>query len=128
MQTTRWWWMKILLKFIFIMIGIGFIVWDTGYACSDDVIFELERDPVPGPDGKKNLVETKTLKLNFIFEVADSVRKGLKVFCLFKSGDKKYAFTGEVRGKSGSLTIIDLLGTSEYTNQIISKIKSIKGG
>lgn len=108
--------------------GISFIVWDEGFACSDDAIFDLEKDPVRTPDGKINFVETKTIKLNHIFEVGSKVVKGLKVFCLFKSGDIKSGFVGTVRGKSGNLTIIDLLGTSQYINEIISKIKSLAGG
>lgn len=106
--------------------GIGFIVWDNGWACSDDVLFDVERDPVQGPDGKKNIVETKTLKYNHIFEGQSNIVKGLKVFCLFKADNKKYAFTGEVRGKSGDLTIIDLIAKSERINEIIAKIKGGK--
>jgi len=106
--------------------GIGFIVWDEGWACSDNVIFDIERDPVPGPDGKKNIVESKTLKLNHIFEGQSHIVKGLKVDCLFKSDNKKYAFTGEVRGKSGNLTIVDLIAKSERINEIIAKLKEEK--
>lgn len=108
--------------------GIGFIVWDEGYACSDDVIFDVEQDPTLMPDGKKKLVETNTLKFNHIFEGVSKIVKGEKVFCLFKTGDIKYAFTGEVRGKSGSLTVVNLFTTSERINEIIAKIKSFKGG
>lgn len=108
--------------------GIGFIVWDDGFACSDDVIFDIEKDPIKDDEGKINLVKTETIKLNHIFEVGTKISKGLRVFCLFKSGNKKYSFTGEIRGKSGSLTIVNLLGTSTYIEQIIAKIKSIKGG
>lgn len=106
--------------------GIGFIVWNGGWGCSDDVIFDIERDPVPGPDGKKNIVESKTLKFNHIFEGQSNIVKGLKVDCLFKAEDKKYAFTGEVRGKSGDLTIVDLIAKSERINEIIAKIKGGK--
>lgn len=107
--------------------GIGFIVWEDGVACSDDVVFDVERDPVPAPDGKKNLIETNTLKFNFIFEVVNNVTNGLKVFCIFKSGKDKYAFTGTVRGKSGALTVIDLHTKSERINEIIAKIKQLGG-
>lgn len=107
--------------------GIGFIVWDEGFACSDDVIFDLEKDPIKDVNGKIIFVETKTLKLNFIFEVASTVVKGLKVLCLFKSGENKFAFTGEIRGKSGALTIVDLHTKSERISEIISKIKSLGG-
>jgi hypothetical protein len=108
--------------------GIGFIVWDEGFACSDEVVFDIERDPVIDPEGKKNITETKTLKYISIFEGAGLIVKGLKVRCLFKSGEKKYAFTGEVRGKSGNLTIIDINTKSDRINEIIEKIKSFKGG
>lgn len=108
--------------------GIGFITWDEGFACSDEVIFDVESDPVAGENGKINLVKTETIKLFNIFEVSSKVVKGLRVFCLFKSEDKKYAFTGIVRGKSGDLTIVDLTGRSNYINEIIAKIKSFKGG
>jgi len=107
--------------------GIGFIVWDSGWACSDDVIFDLERDPVRSPEGKINLVENKTLKYLSIFEGRGQIVKGTKVFCLFKSGNVKSGFVGEIRGKSGDLTIVDLLGKSEYINEIISKIKQLGG-
>lgn len=107
--------------------GIGFIVWDEGFACSDDVVFDVEKDPVTGLDGKIILVETKTIKLNHIFEGVSKIIRGLQVFCLFKSGDTKYAFTGIVRGKSGNLTIVDVYATSERINEIISKIKQLGG-
>lgn len=106
--------------------GISFIVWDTGWACSDDAIFDVEQDPVKGTTGKINLIETKTIKLNHIFEGAGKIVKGEKVFCLFKSEGKKSAFVGEIRGKSGNLTVVDLHGKSEYLNEIISKIKGGK--
>lgn len=107
--------------------GIGFIVSDTFCACSDDVIFDVEKDIVPGGD-KKKLQQTETIKLNAIFECAGRVVKDAKVFCLFKSGEIKQAFTGVVRGKSGNLTVIDLTATSPYINEIILKIKQITGG
>ncbi len=106
--------------------GIGFIVWDEGYACSDDAFIDVETDPVPDAEGKINLTKTETLKFNFIFEVSSKIVKGLKVFCLLKADNKKYGFTGIVRGKAGNLTIVDLTGTSIYINEIIAKIKSLK--
>lgn len=108
--------------------GIGFIVWDEGFACSDDVLFDIEKDPVRDAEGKINLVENKTLKFLSIFEGQGKIDKGTKVFCLFKAGKVKSGFVGSVRGKSGDLTIIDLIGKSEYINEIIAKIKSFKGG
>lgn len=108
--------------------GIGFIVWDEGWACSDDVVFDIEKDPVPGENHKINLVETKTLKYLSIFEQESKITSGLKVLCLFKSGENKYAFNGTVRGKSGDLTVIDLHTKSERIIEIIAKIKSFKGG
>ena len=115
--------------YIFVLMdtnGIGFIVGDSFCACSDEVIFDVERDIVPGSN-KKNLVKTETLKYYSIFELTGQALKGEKVFCLFKSGSIKYAFTGIVRGKSGDLTIVDLLGTSPYINEIILKIKQLGG-
>ncbi len=106
--------------------GIGFIVWDEGYACSDDAFIDVETDPVPDAEGKINLTKTETIKLNHIFECVSKVVKGTKVFCLLKADNKKYGFTGIVRGKAGDLTIIDLTGTSIYINEIIAKIKSFK--
>lgn len=103
--------------------GIGFIVGENFCACSDDVIFDVEKDIVPGSN-KKNFIETKTLKYYSIFELKGTVVKNEKVFCLFKSEDTKYAFTGILRGKSGNLTVVDLTGTSPYINEIILKIKS----
>jgi hypothetical protein len=107
--------------------GIGFIVGDDFCACSDDVIFDIEKDIIPGSD-KKNLVQTQTLKLLSIFDCVGQTVKGAKVFCLFKSGEIKQAFVGTVRGKSGNLTVIDLTGTSPYINEIIHKIKFLTGG
>lgn len=107
--------------------GIGFIVCDGGFACSDDTVFDVERDPVCLPDGKKSFKETTTLKLNFIFEWQLKIQPGMNVLCLFKAGDQKYAFNGQVRGKSGNLTVIDLSTRSERINEIIAKIKSFKG-
>lgn len=106
--------------------GIGFIVWDDGWACSDDVMFDVEKDPVPGDNGKIILVETNTLKFNFIFEGRNKVTKDLKVLCLFKTPERKVGFRGVVRGKSGNLTIVNLHTKIENINEIIAKIKSIK--
>lgn len=106
--------------------GIAFIVGDSGFGCSDQAFIDIENDPIKDELGKIKLVKTETIKLNHIFEVGSEIVKGLKVFCLFKAQDKKYAFTGVVRGKAGNLTIIDLTGKSEYLNEIIAKIKSIK--
>lgn len=103
--------------------GIGFIIHENGWACSDDVLFDVESDPVPGADNKINLVKTNTLKFSAIFDGVGKVVKGLKVFCLFKSGDRKTAFTGQVRGKSGDLTVVELFAKSERINELISKIK-----
>lgn len=108
--------------------GIGFIVWDKGFACSNDVIFDVEKDPVRGANGKINLIENKTLKFLSIFEGQGVITKGEKVFCLFKSDNIKSGFVGVIRGKSGDLTVIDLSGKSEYISEIILKIKSFKGG
>lgn len=100
--------------------GIGFIVWDGGWACSDDVIFDIERDPDPS---KNNLITTNTLKYNFIFEGAGEITKDLEVFCLFKSEGKKYGFTGIIRGKAGDLTVVNITAKSDYIQEIISKIR-----
>lgn len=114
--------------YIFVLMytnGIGFIVGDTGWACSDEAFIDIESDPV-SENGKIKLIKTETIKLFNIFEVGSKIVKGLKVFCLLKSQDKKYAFTGIIRGKAGNITIVDLTAKSEYLNEIIAKIKSIK--
>lgn len=106
--------------------GIGFIVCDNGFACSDEVVFDIETDPVPGENGKINLVKTNTLKFLNIFEQGEKIVKDLKVYCLFKTPERKDCFTGAIRGKAGNLTIVDIHTKSQRINEIIAKIKSIK--
>lgn len=110
------------------MFGIGFLVSENGtWGCSDEVMFDLERN-LDFDGDKKTLSETKTLKFLNIFEHNDAITKGLKVHCLFKSNDKKMGFSGVVRGKTGETTIVEINSKIEDINIINAIVKKIKGG
>lgn len=102
--------------------GIGFLVFENGFACSDNVVFDVEHDF----DTEKKLTKTTILRFYSIFECVGKVVKDTQVYCLFKAGDKKHGFTGQIRGKSGDLTIIDIFSKTDRINEIIAKIKSLK--
>lgn len=106
--------------------GIGFILHNDGFACSNNVNFDVERDIIE--DGEEKISKaTETLKYYAIFEGVGALSIGQNVMCLFKSESKKYAFNGKIRIMNGDLTVVDLITKSERIQEIISKIKQLGG-
>jgi hypothetical protein len=105
------------------MKGIGAIVHSTGFAVSNEVIFDADKLLVM-IDNQKHIKDVLTLKYFSIFDCEQVVTVGQEVECLFKSEEGvKRAFVGIVKSIKGSITTIHELKTSERYNLILTKIK-----
>jgi hypothetical protein len=103
------------------MIGSAFVVHDNGWCCSNDVHMDIETD-VSDVDGQKIGRQTNTLKLNSIFNGIGTLQNDMKVEAVMLADDKKYGFVGRVR-QVEALTVIQITGTINNTQEIIKKIK-----
>lgn len=107
------------------MEGSVIIDFGTGWACSNDVAFVVEKDLVTLEDGSKASKHTNTLRVMAYHNVVGQIKKGDALECVFKideSGAKK-AFTAEVNGMTPEMMILKILSTTDNQQEIIKKIK-----
>lgn len=107
------------------MEGSIIIDFGTGWACSNDVTFIVEKDLVKKADGTQACKHTNTLRVMSYHNVIGGIKKNDKVECVFKieeSGAKK-AYTAEVNGITPEMMILKILSTTDNQQEIIKKIK-----
>lgn len=103
------------------MQGSVFISHKNGFACSNDVLFDIERDRVEH-EGKPAMKHTSVLKVKGMF---GALEVGTDVDCVFKRDDNEHlqAFVGIVSGKTNLTHAIRLTAKTERTKEILNKIK-----
>lgn len=107
------------------MTGSVFIIYPGGWACSNEVKFDVEKDIITGENGDRVSKQTNTLKIKGLFIGKGEIDKNIFVDCVFKLDEKNnlQGFTGQVSGLTKDLAIITLLTKTERTEEILKKIK-----
>lgn len=107
------------------MIGIGFILHDTGWSCSNTVDFDVEYDRIL-EDGQKKSKHTSKLKFNCIFDGHGDLNLNLPVYCIFKDADKgdEKAFAGLVTRIQPGKVEVTIKVKSDKLIEIKQKIQS----
>lgn len=110
------------------MIGSVLISHNSGWACSNDVTFNVERDIITADSGEKVSKRTNTLKIKGLFDVIGKICINLSVDCVFKTDDtdKVQGFTGTITAQTKETTLIVIHSKTERTKEIIKKIKEDK--
>lgn len=106
--------------------GIGFILHENGYSCSNQVDMSDEIERVDD-GGQKKSKHTIKLKFNCIFDGVGKLAENLVVYCLYKDDEKgvQKAFAGEVTKVNDKFVIITTRATSDNRiEEIKQKIKS----
>lgn len=108
------------------MIGIAFILGNSGWACSNEAHYEARNNSARMPDRSIKITPTLELKLISIFGTAI---KGESVQCLFKSDDTNLVqgFSGVVSANENSIVHVKVLGTIDNTKELYLKLKKIGG-
>lgn len=106
------------------MQGIAAILHNSGWACSNEVVFDADKHLVD-VDGVKMSKEMLTIKVFSIFDTVGILNEGDFVECLFKADDDtKFAFVGSIKSRGKQLTVIHDLKKSERYLEILAKIKA----
>lgn len=104
------------------MTGIGFILHDTGWSCSNEVDFDTEYDRII-VEGEKKSKHTYKLKFSSIFDGIGVLALDSPVYCIFK-GKEDQAFTGIItRIKDGGVHVT-VKTKSDKLSEIKHKIQS----
>lgn len=103
------------------MQGAVLITHQTGWAVSNDVVMDIERDRIEH-EGKPAMKHTSVLKVKGLF---GSLEVGSDVNCTFKRDDNGniQSFIGTVSAKSPTTYAIRLTAKTERTQEILNKIK-----
>lgn len=107
------------------MIGIGFLIHEKGWSCSNDVAFETEYDRII-VEGEKKSKHTYKLKFNCIFDGSGELVLDTPVYCIFKDNDKgdQQAFTGLVTKINEAEVQVTVKTKSDKLGEIKHKIQS----
>ncbi|MFA6087488.1 hypothetical protein [Mucilaginibacter sp.] len=104
------------------MTGLGFILHDNGWSCSNEVDFETEYDRII-VDGEKKSKHTYKLKFNSIFDGIGVLALNSPVYCIFK-GKEQQAFTGMISQIKDGKVHITVKTKSDKLTEIKNKIQS----
>lgn len=106
------------------MTGSAFFSHENGWACSNSVTFDVEKDIIE-ENGKKVSKHTNTLKIKGLFNGKGFLEQDTNVDCVFKLDTEKklQGFTGKVMGKTPTFMVIKLLSKTERVKEILKKIK-----
>jgi hypothetical protein len=106
------------------MTGSVFISAPTGWACSNEMFWIIDREIIER-EGKKVSKHTNFLKIKALFLHNIEISKGLFVDLVVKldDSDNIQGFTGVITGQTKETTAIQILTTTERTQEILNKIK-----
>lgn len=107
------------------MTGSCFLVTQEGWACSNDVFMDVEKDLVRTPEGVMVSKQTNTLKINGIFNGLGTAKLDMPVECLFMvdETDAIHGFNGRITAQGGDLTVVTILTKNDHIKEILTKIK-----
>lgn len=105
--------------------GIGFILHENGYSCSNQVFMDVDKERVE-INGEKKSKQIIKLNFNCIFDGVGNLAVDLPVYCLYKDEEKgeQKAFTGIVSRMIKDKVTVLIQTTSEKQQEIKQKIKS----
>lgn len=104
--------------------GKGFIVHEHGWACSNDVMLDVQNE-LPEDGDIKKMKNISILKFNAIFEGQGELAVNQIVYCLFKTDGDDNAFRGVISDINNRVTVrIEQRSTKK--DSIIQKIKGGK--
>lgn len=104
------------------MTGAAFMISDTGWACSNEVILDFFKESVRGENGKiKAIKQTQTLSVQGIF---GELKQDEKVDVVLKpdTGDQLFGFTGNVRSIKDKHVVLNILTKTDRIKEILSNI------
>lgn len=107
------------------MTGSCFIVHPGGWACSNEVFLDVEKDIVRSAEGVMVSKQTNTLKINGIFNARGQVSVDMPVECVFKVDETEalHGFNGRITAQGGDLTVLTILSKNERAKEILTKIQ-----
>ena len=105
--------------------GVGFILHDVGWSCSNQVAWDVEMDLMV-VEGKKISKRTQKLKFNCTFDGVGNLTEGISVYCLYKDDEKgeEVAFSGTISAITKTVVFVTVQPNKDKLTEIKNKIHS----